>query len=580
MKDLALRAFVEGAEETTTAANLIGDEVNLVLGLDAQVRQNLPAYGNLADSQPFIDSFVRSPMTGCTSRMDKARLDSGFNPLDAARPENVNALRQYVTLLATRDSPLFVLDLLDQQEVHRKDSDWNLVIDQLVALYPVASPAQREEIRQGLIWVINAAATAGSVASLQLISQHSLQTGAESIGVFIYISKVRFEKLQDGKTTTTQLDFVIHRAILRFQAHLWNELYARQTAERHFKSLVDWLQGMNSTPRNQTGTLSCLRTAGRRPAYPRTKNEGRIKEMTERKEPQWQRTPESEPSTIVESPNPKLRDEDILSYWDEETIARAVPTPLPRPTFPSPRRDRIGEPENQPNTFVPPYIAPLPYSSMCKVYYRNGGNPYVASGWIVHGNNNVKGIITSGHVVYDKGQWSKSYLVRRQYVFGGWAEEFTSNFARTLKGWMAGTGLRQFWDLGAIIPSVPIPATTPSLAAIWSYNYNQDPFKYYYDVGYPAKPANGYPFDGEIMWQSDGSLIAAHRLGDEVALHAYNAMEQGSSGSPWMIYDALSQTFYVAGMQAAGWDGIPSSSSPYFEQRNIVSLLKDINVLR
>jgi V8-like Glu-specific endopeptidase len=302
--------------------------------------------------------------------------------------------------------------------------------------------------------------------------------------------------------------------------------------------------------------------------------------MPDRKEPQWQLTPESESSTIIESPNPELSHEEILNYWDEETLARAVPTPLPTPAFPRSSRDLIGEPENQPNTFIPPYIAQPPYSSMCKVYYRNSGNDYSASGWIVHGDNNVKGIITSGHVVYSGGKWSHSYLVRRQYSLGTWAEQFTSTRARTLQGWLKGNGVGAFWDLGAIVPDTPIPETTPSLAAFWNYNYNQDPFKYYYDVGYPGRVANGYPFNGEIMWESDGSLIAAHWSGDGIVLQAHNTMEHGSSGSPWMIYDVSSQTHYVAGMQSTGWNGIPSSYSPYFDQRNIVVLLKDIGVLR
>ena len=302
--------------------------------------------------------------------------------------------------------------------------------------------------------------------------------------------------------------------------------------------------------------------------------------MNTNQEPQQQKAPETEPSTIVESPNPQLEEQEILDIWDEDKFAQAVPEPLPKPTFPRNYRDLDVEPQNQPKTFIPPYIGQSPYTSMCKVYYYRGNTPYVASGWIVHGNTGTKGIITSGHVVYNGGQWSRAYVIRRQYTGGRWAEQFTSNYARTLKGWMNQTGLKEFWDIGAIIPNTPIPTGTPSLAAIWGYNYNQHPYNYYYDVGYPAKPANGYPFNGDFMWESDGSLIKAHWYNDQVALQAYNAMEHGSSGSPWMIYNPINYTHYVAGIQSSGWDGLPSSYSPYFEQRNIVALLRDINVWR
>lgn len=297
--------------------------------------------------------------------------------------------------------------------------------------------------------------------------------------------------------------------------------------------------------------------------------------MDKRRDPQWQQTPETEASKVIESPNPRVSDAEILDVWTDDMFARAEPVPLRRPSFPQPP----GLPEFA-TTFVPPYIANPPYSSMCKVYFTRGGVPMVASAWIVHGDTGIKGIITAAHVVYDNGQWSANYVVRRQYSTGTWAEQFVSNFARTLQGWIHQRGTREFWDVGAIIPSLAIGPQTPSLAAVWNYPYNQAPFNYYYDIGYPARPANGYPFNGELMWESDGSLIQAHWRQDEVALEAYNAMEHGSSGSPWLIYDAGSNTHYAAGVQSSGWNGTPASYSPYFDQRNIVALLRDINVLR
>jgi hypothetical protein len=68
--------------------------------------------------------------------------------------------------------------------------------------------------------------------------------------------------------------------------------------------------------------------------------------------------------------------------------------------------------------------------------------------------------------------------------------------------------------------------------------------------------------------------------GQQAVLQAYNAMEQGSSGSPWLVWDQNSGTYWAAGQQTSGWDGTPSSYSPYFEQRNILTLLRDIGVIR
>jgi V8-like Glu-specific endopeptidase len=220
----------------------------------------------------------------------------------------------------------------------------------------------------------------------------------------------------------------------------------------------------------------------------------------------------------------------------------------------------------------------MPYEAMCKVFYRRGGAPWVASGWIVRGDNGRKGIITSGHVVYQNGAWSQDYLVCRQYSRGAWAEQFRGNFARTLHGWIHGQGAREFWDLGAIIPERAIPDSTPSLPVVFGYDPSQAPFNFFSDTGYPAKPANGFPFDGELQWESAGPLITVHRSGDQYVMEAYNAMEQGSSGSPWLVRDPMRNLYFAAGMQSSGWDGVPSSYSPYFDQRNLIALLRDIGV--
>ncbi len=130
------------------------------------------------------------------------------------------------------------------------------------------------------------------------------------------------------------------------------------------------------------------------------------------------------------------------------------------------------------------------------------------------------------------------------------------------------------------MPNTPIPSTTPSLSAIWGYNYRHAPYNFFYDVGYPGKPANGHPFDGRLMWESSGPLIDVYQSSDQVELHASNAMEQGSSGSPWLIHDAIKGFYYAAGVQANGSANVPSSFSPYFEQRNIANLLKATGVLK
>lgn len=298
--------------------------------------------------------------------------------------------------------------------------------------------------------------------------------------------------------------------------------------------------------------------------------------------PIFQECPETDFSRVVTSPYPEKSEDQILQEWKEVGFENAVPefhsTSSTFPSaIPSSQKDAalLG-----PHTSIPPYIHVPPYSSICKVFYMRNKKPHVASGWIVEGNTGVKGIMTSGHVVFFGGKWANNYVVQRQYSHGNSSEVFTSNFARTLNGWLKGFRPAEFYDMGAIIPNKPVPSTTPALPIVMNYDPSQAPYFYYYDIGYPAKPANGYPFDGEIMWESDGSLINVFQIDGKRFLQAYNAMEQGSSGSPWLIYFPQNNQYYAAGMQASGFDGVLASFSPYFETRNIYSLLLDIGVMK
>jgi V8-like Glu-specific endopeptidase len=281
-------------------------------------------------------------------------------------------------------------------------------------------------------------------------------------------------------------------------------------------------------------------------------------------------------SHVVSSPEELSGDS---KRWTEDDFRDAIPIEVPQPSLPPSRDGPRRVEENWPVTYAPPHIGAAPFDAMCKIFFRRGGSNYVASGWIIQGTQGRKGILTAGHVVYGNGSWSRDYVVRRGYTGGHYLEEFRGRFARTLHGWINGQGMREFWDIGAIIPETPIPDTTPAIGPVWDYNPEVSPFNFYSDVGYPAKPANGYPFDGELQWVSGGPLIRVQRSGDQYALEAYNAMEQGSSGSPWLMHDPVHNIYHAAGLQSGGWDGIPSSFSPYFDSRNIVPLMRDIGIL-
>lgn len=255
----------EAADGTPAAAVLIGENANEVLARDAQVAQNMPTSGSLANSAPFLDTLAKSPATGCSSIMDQARIESGFNPLTPGQVENPAALIAYVSRLL-EEQPLLQRQLFDRQEVHRKDDDWNQVIAEIAALYPVQSAAQRQSISNSLVGLIEAGLNLGGDSGLirhELFSQHTIETGSK-LTIYIYLSMVQFTKQKDGKDTTRQVDFIIHRAIINFQVQLWDRSWAERIAKRHYKSLVDWLAGMNSSVDPRLAAISCFSKPARR----------------------------------------------------------------------------------------------------------------------------------------------------------------------------------------------------------------------------------------------------------------------------------------------------------------------------
>jgi len=281
------------------------------------------------------------------------------------------------------------------------------------------------------------------------------------------------------------------------------------------------------------------------------------------------------------SPPPVAKSDGAISdFWTDAMKARAQPTPMPvldktkyRPGRAVPEPD-----ENYPVTFVPRDISALPYSAVCKVFYTNNDQPFVASGWIVKGNTGVKGIITAAHVLFSRGVWSQKFLVQRAYTNGSYAEQWESDYPIAMRGWTDSGD--PYWDMGAIVPKVPIGDKTPAFETVYGMPYSQAPWNFYYGLGYPAEPANNYPFDGQLMWESDGPVLGASGHQDRIMLQAANAMERGSSGGPWLNYDPNSRTFYANGIQSHGDPGRQAPYSPHFATNNIVPLLVHINVLR
>jgi len=232
----------EGATHTVSGATLVGNEAQSALGSSLQTKQNLPTDGsNPADSNPFIDAFVKAPAAGATTMLDMARISTGFDPLDPALDENVAAYQAYINEVLK--NPMFHLEMADKRTLQVKEQDFNKLIRDIADLFDGIKSEDESKIKDSLVKLAEAATSTKDVRqSTDLFVQNAVQVDDGDVKVYIYYSTVSMI-VHEGKSTTKQTDYTVMRTRLKFQSEFWNEITAATIAQRHFKDLSDWLDG-------------------------------------------------------------------------------------------------------------------------------------------------------------------------------------------------------------------------------------------------------------------------------------------------------------------------------------------------
>ena len=246
----------EGATHTVSGAILVGDETQASLNSSLQAKQNLPTDGsNPADSNPFVEAFVKAPAAGATTMLDMARISTGFDPLDPALDENVAAYQAYINEVL--NNPMFHLEMADKRTLQVKEQDFNKLIRDIADLFDGIKEEDEAKIKDGLTRLAEAATTTKDVRqSTDLFVQNAVQVDDGDIKIYIYYSTVTMI-VHDGKSTTKQTDYTVMRTRLKFQTEFWNEFTAGAIAQRHFKDLGDWLDG-NTTRSGDDQQELCL----------------------------------------------------------------------------------------------------------------------------------------------------------------------------------------------------------------------------------------------------------------------------------------------------------------------------------
>jgi hypothetical protein len=223
----------------------------------------------------------------------------------------------------------------------------------------------------------------------------------------------------------------------------------------------------------------------------------------------------------------------VERYWTAERMQNAIPADQ--------TLSKTGEAVEQARTaaptaaFAPAQQIPPPYTSQPtstngKVFFTDGGTPYVCSGTAVLSGNSST-VWTAGHCVHDG---SSGFHTNWAFVpayadgnrpYGTW----TARTLLTTSGWASSEDFS--YDLGAAVVSTQAGATLTSTVGgrgiAFNYNRNQN----YAAYGYPAAP----PFNGQRLWVCNSPLRYNDNSNNPPTMGIDCDMTGGSSGGGWIV---------------------------------------------
>ncbi len=230
-------------------------------------------------------------------------------------------------------------------------------------------------------------------------------------------------------------------------------------------------------------------------------------------------------------------EQELAAYWTPQAIASAIPLPFPLlPTTVSaggPTAGGQASGGSRPldgmlagrecfTTSLVNDMTVFPYCAVGKLFMTFGGANYIGSAWVI----GERTICTAGHCVYDHATgWATNVMFAGRFNQGAAIGFWPIPTLAALNGWINDRDFR--YDIGFGIASQPIRPVMGKLGWMANYPANQGP---YTEIGYPAVPIAGYPFDGQRMWQSVGNYVD----GSEI-IQACGNMTGGCSGGPWAI---------------------------------------------
>lgn len=207
------------------------------------------------DREKAIKLFKESPLSGCTTVLDMARISSGYDPNVSMDGANQDNYRKYLSKVL--ECPLFHLKLNTCDRYNRNESSWDKAIEQISDLFTGVEENDKEKIKQSIKNLTNAVTSNYNTRQgTSIFSVSALNTAHNNVEAYIFYSNISMCESKSKGSDCKQSALNIFKTYLEFRKDLW-PVYAEKIFNVHYEAVDDWITA-NSTKIGEAKTNLCI----------------------------------------------------------------------------------------------------------------------------------------------------------------------------------------------------------------------------------------------------------------------------------------------------------------------------------
>ncbi len=202
-----------------------------------------------------LKAFTASPLSGCTTVLDMARISSGYDPNSDMSGDNKENYKKYLKKIV--DCPFFHLRLNICDTYNRNEKSWNDAITQIADLFTGVADKDKDKIIQSIKNLANVVASNRNTRQgTSIFSVSALNTDKNTVEAYIYHSDISMRESKSKGSDCKETSLNIFKIYLDFRNDIWPE-YAEKVFEKHYKAVDDWLDD-NTTKQGNIESNLCI----------------------------------------------------------------------------------------------------------------------------------------------------------------------------------------------------------------------------------------------------------------------------------------------------------------------------------